>query len=160
MVRKSGCPDASSSACRRTISPLRGPMPESTTSTALSPRTIPTLGTSGTRPSGMTKTPSATSTGEFSITGAGGAAVSASAMARAAMLCNTRVAVDDRYERGLDAYASQFGIPREDVPQWFTDRYGEQFGTEAINAAGGAWGDDRLSLRDRSLVVVTALIAL
>jgi alkylhydroperoxidase/carboxymuconolactone decarboxylase family protein YurZ len=68
--------------------------------------------------------------------------------------------VDERYERGLDAYASQFGIPREDVAQWFTDHYGEQFGTEAINAAGGAWVDDRLSLRDRSLVVVTALIAL
>jgi alkylhydroperoxidase/carboxymuconolactone decarboxylase family protein YurZ len=70
------------------------------------------------------------------------------------------VAVDDRYERGLDAYASQFGIPRKDVAQWFTDRYGEGFGTEAINAAGGAWSDERLSLRDRSLVVVTALIAL
>jgi alkylhydroperoxidase/carboxymuconolactone decarboxylase family protein YurZ len=68
--------------------------------------------------------------------------------------------VDERYERGLDAYASQFGIPREDVAQWFTDRYGDQFGTEAINAAGGAWSDDRLSRRDRSLVVVTALIAL
>jgi alkylhydroperoxidase/carboxymuconolactone decarboxylase family protein YurZ len=68
--------------------------------------------------------------------------------------------VDERYERGLDAYASQFGIPREDVPQWFTDRYGEQFGTEAINAAGGAWADDRLSQRDRSLVVVAALISL
>jgi hypothetical protein len=49
------------------------------------------------------------------------------------------VAVDDRYERGLDAYASQFGISREDVAQWFTDRYGEEFGTEAINSAGGAW---------------------
>jgi len=68
--------------------------------------------------------------------------------------------VDERYERGLDAYASQFGIPREDVAQWFTDRYGAQFGTEAINAAGGAWADDRLSLHDRSLVVVAALISL
>lgn len=68
--------------------------------------------------------------------------------------------MDERYERGLDAYASQFGIPREDVAQWFTDRYGAQFGTEAINAAGGAWADDRLSLRDRSLVVVAALISL
>jgi 4-carboxymuconolactone decarboxylase len=66
--------------------------------------------------------------------------------------------VDERYERGLDAYASQFGIPREEVAQWFTDRYGEEFGTEAINSAGGAWHDDRLSLRDRSLVVVAALI--
>lgn len=76
------------------------------------------------------------------------------------MLCDRREAVDERYERGLDAYASQFGMPRQDVPQWFTDRYGEEFGAEAINAAGGAWGDDRLSLRDRSLVVVAALISL
>ena len=76
------------------------------------------------------------------------------------MLCDRRMPVDERYERGLDAYASQFGIPRADVLQWFTDRYGERFGTEAINAAGGAWADDALSLRDRSLVVVAALIAL
>ena len=77
----------------------------------------------------------------------------------APMLCDRRLPVDERYERGLDAYASQFGIPREDVAQWFTDRYGERFGTEAINAAGGAWADDALSLRDRSLVVVAALIS-
>ena len=66
---------------------------------------------------------------------------------------------DDRYERGLDAYASQFGIPREDVPGWFAERHGERFGEEAINAAGGAWPDDCLSLRDRSLAVVAALMA-
>jgi 4-carboxymuconolactone decarboxylase len=65
----------------------------------------------------------------------------------------------DRYERGLDAYASQFGIGREEVPGWFAERFGERFGTEAINAAGGAWPDDELSLRDRSLVVVAALVA-
>jgi 4-carboxymuconolactone decarboxylase len=75
------------------------------------------------------------------------------------MLCDTRVQVNERYERGLDAYASQFGIPREEVPQWFTERFGERFGTEAINAAGGAWVEDCLTLRDRSLVVVAALIA-
>ena len=67
--------------------------------------------------------------------------------------------VDDRYERGLDAYASQMRIAREDVPQWFAERFGERFAEEAINAAGGAWPDDVLSLRDRSLVVVAALIA-
>jgi|SRR6266545_456879 alkylhydroperoxidase/carboxymuconolactone decarboxylase family protein YurZ len=67
---------------------------------------------------------------------------------------------DDRYERGLDAYASQFDIPREDVAGWFAERYGERFGTEAINAAAGAWVDDELSLRDRSLVVIAALITL
>lgn len=65
----------------------------------------------------------------------------------------------DRYEQGLDAYASQFGIAREDVPGLFAERFGERFGTEAINAAGGAWVDDDLSLRDRSLVVVAALVA-
>ena len=63
-----------------------------------------------------------------------------------------------RYERGLDAYASQFGIAREEVPAWFADRFGERFGFEAINAAGGAWPDDCLSLRDRSLIVRAAMI--
>jgi 4-carboxymuconolactone decarboxylase len=68
--------------------------------------------------------------------------------------------MDDRYERGLEAYASQFGVSRDEVPAWFAERMGERFGTEAINAAGAAWVNDCLSLRDRSLAVVTALIAL
>ncbi len=67
--------------------------------------------------------------------------------------------MSDRYKRGLKAYASQFGIAEEDVAAWFTERHGARFGEEAINAAGGAWNDDELSLRDRSIVVVTALIA-
>ena len=67
--------------------------------------------------------------------------------------------MDDRYERGLDAYASQFGLPRDEVPAWFAERMGERFGTEAINAAAGAWVDDCLDLRDRSLIVVAALVA-
>jgi 4-carboxymuconolactone decarboxylase len=66
---------------------------------------------------------------------------------------------EERYERGLRAYASQFGISPEDVPAWFADRFGERFGGEAINAAAGAWTEDALSLRDRSLIVVAALIA-
>ena len=65
----------------------------------------------------------------------------------------------DRWERGLDAYASQLGIEPADVEAWFADRFGEGFGVEAISAAGGAWADDVLSLRDRSLVVVAALAA-
>lgn len=69
------------------------------------------------------------------------------------------VGVDDRdrRERGLDAYASQLGIDRADVEQWFAERFGERFGAEAISAAGGAWTEDVLSLRDRSLLVVAAL---
>lgn len=66
---------------------------------------------------------------------------------------------DDRYERGLDAYASQFGIAPEEVPAWFAERFGERFGREAINAAAGAWTEETLSLRDRSLIVVAALVA-
>ena len=65
----------------------------------------------------------------------------------------------DRFERGLDAYASQFGIDREEVAGWFAERFGERFGTEAINAAGGVWDGQGLSPRDRSLVVVAALAA-
>ena len=65
----------------------------------------------------------------------------------------------DRFERGLDAYASQFGIERDGVPGWFAERFGERFGTEAINAAGGVWDGPYLSPRDRSLVVVAALAA-
>jgi 4-carboxymuconolactone decarboxylase len=64
----------------------------------------------------------------------------------------------DRWNRGLDAYASQLGIDRDDVPAWFAERFGERFGVEAINTAGGAWPDDVLSLRDRSLAVVAALV--
>jgi 4-carboxymuconolactone decarboxylase len=64
----------------------------------------------------------------------------------------------ERYERGLEAYASQLGIARAEVPTWFAERFGVRFGEEAINTAGGAWPDDCLSLRDRSLIVVAALI--
>jgi 4-carboxymuconolactone decarboxylase len=35
---------------------------------------------------------------------------------------------------------------------------GERMAREAINAGGGAWVDDCLSLRDRSLVVVASLV--
>jgi 4-carboxymuconolactone decarboxylase len=68
--------------------------------------------------------------------------------------------MDERYERGVDAYASQLGIPRDQVPAWFAERFGARFGAEAVNAAAGAWVDDCLSLRDRSLIVVAALVAL
>jgi len=64
-----------------------------------------------------------------------------------------------RYQRGLDAYSSQFHIPRDAVADWFADAVGERFGIEAIHSAANAWSDDELSLRDRSLIVIAALIA-
>lgn len=66
---------------------------------------------------------------------------------------------DDRVERGIDALAAQFGIPREEVLATMRERFGERFADEAILALGGAWGRDGLSPRDRSLVVVAALVA-
>jgi len=36
---------------------------------------------------------------------------------------------------------------------------GDRFGEEAIQSATNAWTDDELSLRDRSLIVIAALIA-
>ena len=71
----------------------------------------------------------------------------------------TGVATNDtRYDRGLDAYASQFHIAREDVAAWFAERVGERFGEEAISSAAHAWVDDELSLRACSLVVIAALV--
>ena len=67
--------------------------------------------------------------------------------------------VTDRwYKCGLDVYVSQFAIPREQVVSWFADRVGARFGEESIRSGAGAWVDDELSLRERSLVVVAALI--
>ena len=65
---------------------------------------------------------------------------------------------EERAQRGREAYASQFGIGADEVDGWFAERYGARFGEEAVNAAAGAWTDDALSLRDRSLIVVAALI--
>jgi alkylhydroperoxidase/carboxymuconolactone decarboxylase family protein YurZ len=64
-----------------------------------------------------------------------------------------------RYQRGLQAYSSQFHIPPDQVPAWFADAVGDRFGEEAIQSAANAWTDDELSLRDRSLIVIAALIA-
>lgn len=64
----------------------------------------------------------------------------------------------ERRRRGIEAYASQFRIEPKDVEPQLTEAFGERFAEEAINAAGGAWPDDALSLRDRSLIVVAALV--
>jgi 3-oxoadipate enol-lactonase len=66
----------------------------------------------------------------------------------------------DRYSKGLDAYASQFHIPRDEVADWFAQRVGERFGTESILSAAEAWNEDELSLRDRSLAVIASLLTL
>jgi 4-carboxymuconolactone decarboxylase len=66
--------------------------------------------------------------------------------------------MDERWARGVAAYASQLGLSEQDVFPHLSARFGEQMATEAVHAAGAAWEPDSpLSLRDRSLVVLTAL---
>ncbi len=67
----------------------------------------------------------------------------------------------DRRARGIAAYASQLALPEEEVVDFFSERFGPRFTEEALNATGGsAWEDDCLSLRDRSLIVLAALVSL
>ena len=63
-----------------------------------------------------------------------------------------------RIARGRAAYASQFRVPEAEAVEELKRLVGERMAAEAINAAGGAWVEDSLSLRDRSLVVLAALI--
>lgn len=66
----------------------------------------------------------------------------------------------DRRAQGIAAYASQFGVPESEAEAVLAAMVGPRMAEEAIQAAGGAWGDDSpLSLRDRSLVVVAVLAA-
>jgi alkylhydroperoxidase/carboxymuconolactone decarboxylase family protein YurZ len=64
----------------------------------------------------------------------------------------------ERVSRGRAAYASQFRLPEGEAVEELMRLVGERMANEAINAAGGAWVEDCLSLRDRSLVVLTALV--
>jgi len=64
---------------------------------------------------------------------------------------------DGRWQAGLAAYASQFQIPEDRVYEHMRSQFGERLTTEAVFAAGAAWTDDCLSLRDRSLIVLAAL---
>jgi alkylhydroperoxidase/carboxymuconolactone decarboxylase family protein YurZ len=65
----------------------------------------------------------------------------------------------DRTSRGRAAYASQFWLQENEAVELLETIVGERMAGEAVQAAGGAWVEDCLSLRDRSLVVVAALAA-
>jgi 4-carboxymuconolactone decarboxylase len=62
-----------------------------------------------------------------------------------------------RVARGRAAYASQFRLSEGEAVEELKRTVGERMAAEAINAAGGAWVEDCLSLHDRSLVVLAAL---
>jgi len=64
-----------------------------------------------------------------------------------------------RHARGLASYASQFGIAADEVEAYLGDVIGPRMAGEAISSAGGgAWEEGVLSLRDRSLIVLSSLI--
>jgi 4-carboxymuconolactone decarboxylase len=63
-----------------------------------------------------------------------------------------------REDRGADAYANQLRVTRAEAGDWFREHFGERFTTEAMNAAGGAWVNDCLTPRDRSLAVIASLV--
>ena len=66
----------------------------------------------------------------------------------------------DRRARGVAAYARIFDVPDGQVPAAMASRVGPVFAEEAFQFAGGAaWADPSLSGRDRSLAIVTALVA-
>lgn len=65
-----------------------------------------------------------------------------------------------RRERGAAVYARIFAVPEEEVVGTFSDRVGSVFAEEALHAAGGAsWWQPALTSRDRSIAIITALVA-
>jgi len=65
-----------------------------------------------------------------------------------------------RHARGAAAYARIFGMPEDQVAAAFAARVGPVFAEEQLQAAGGAaWADPALTGRDRSIAVITALVA-
>ena len=67
----------------------------------------------------------------------------------------------NRRAEGLQAYADQLGMSVSDVEAHFIHNYGSSFSESAFLAAGGGnWQENELSLRERSLIVITVLTTL
>jgi 4-carboxymuconolactone decarboxylase len=76
------------------------------------------------------------------------------------MDANLDAASDVRRARGVAAYARIFEVPDDQVTAAMASRVGPVFAEEAFHFAGGAaWADPALTGRDRSLAIITALVA-
>jgi 4-carboxymuconolactone decarboxylase len=65
----------------------------------------------------------------------------------------------ERRAEGIAAYASQFGIPEEEVIPFMAGLLGERMAEEAQHSAAAAWREGgALSRRDRSLIVIASLV--
>jgi 4-carboxymuconolactone decarboxylase len=65
----------------------------------------------------------------------------------------------DRRATAIGVYASQLDTPESDVPDKLAELFGARMAEEALSAMGGSAWDDTLSRRERSMIVVSALIA-
>src|SRR5262249_48049120 len=65
----------------------------------------------------------------------------------------------DRKPTAIAVYASQLDLPQEDVVDELRRLFGSGRAEEALHAMGGSAGDDPLSRRERSMIVISALIA-
>ena len=67
---------------------------------------------------------------------------------------------NSRAEAGREVYARNFGIAPAEAQRIMTELVGAQFTREAFEAAGGpGWQGRNLTDRDRSIAVITALVA-
>ena len=65
-----------------------------------------------------------------------------------------------RATAGREIYARNFGLTPAEAEQVMTERAGAAYTREAFEAAGGpGWQGDHLTDRDRSIAVITALVA-
>ena len=65
-----------------------------------------------------------------------------------------------RVTAGREVYARNFDLPPAEAQRIMTELVGTQFTQEAFEAAGGpGWQGQNLTDRDRSIAVITALVA-
>jgi alkylhydroperoxidase/carboxymuconolactone decarboxylase family protein YurZ len=67
----------------------------------------------------------------------------------------------ERRLRGIELYGDQMNLSVDEVEAHFVKTYGMEFAEAAFQATGsGVWEDDHLSLRDRSLIVISTLASI
>jgi 4-carboxymuconolactone decarboxylase len=65
-----------------------------------------------------------------------------------------------RASAGREVYARNFGVAPAEAERAMSERAGAAYTREAFEAAGGpGWQGDHLTDRDRSIAVITALVA-
>lgn len=67
--------------------------------------------------------------------------------------------MSDRRDTAIEVYASQLDLPAEEVPAELYRLFGPRMAEEGLASMGGAAWDETLSRRERSMIVVAALIA-